>query len=225
MKKLAYLIVPSCLLATFIIWTVLVKTIDVHYIDGVGFLGFYSLNNQVNEFVNNLHNTTFKILTDLLMVIAMLTVVPFLIIGIIQLVTRKSLAKVDTILFAMLFAYVLMVTAYFSFEIVKINYSPLSTAENLKASYPSSHVLITTVMFGVATFGLIHYVKMPTLVKVAINIAFVLLALAVTALRLGSGQHYLTDIIGGVLLSVTILACFISLNSYLNNLKKEENNN
>lgn len=225
MKKLTYLLIPSLFLAVFIIWTALVKVIDVHYVGAAGFLGFYALNTQVNDFVQSLNTKTFKLITDVLMFVAIATCLPFAIVGLVQLIKRKDLKKVDSTIYVILAGYVAMVVMYFVFEIVKINYSPLSTAEELKASYPSSHVLVYSVMMGMAVLGLLHFVKMHDDLKLLINIFYMFSTLAMAGLRLFSGQHYLTDIIGGVLLSYTILFAINSLYRYLKNENKEKENN
>lgn len=224
MKKLTYLLIPSILLAIFIVWTALVKVVDIQYVGAAGFLGFYTLNTNINDFVQSLDTKTFDLLTDVMLYAAISTVVPFAIIGIVQLVKRKALSKVDPVIYFMLVAYVAMAIIYFVFEIVKINYSPLSTAEDLKASYPSSHILVFIVMLGAAVMGLLHFVKMNKALKVIINCLFVVLAFLMGGLRLLSGQHYFTDVIGGLLISFTILTAINSLNRYFKNKKKEETN-
>ena len=224
MKKLTYLLIPSILLAIFIVWTALVKVIDIQYVGAAGFLGFYTLNTNINDFVQTLNTKTFDLLTDVMLYAAISTVVPFVVIGIVQLVKRKALSKVDPVIYIMLVGYVAMAVIYFVFEIVKINYSPLSTAEDLKASYPSSHILVFIVMLVAAVMGLLHFVKMNKTLKVIINCLFVVLAFLMGGLRLLSGQHYFTDVIGGLLISFTILTAINSLNRYFENKKEEETN-
>ena len=224
MKKIQYLLAPSILLAIFIIWTALVKVVDIQYVGVAGFLGFYSLNTQINDFVQSLNTKTFDLLTDVMMFAALATIVPFAVIGLIQLIKRKDLKKVDSILYVILAGYAAFVVLYFTFEIVKINYSPLSTAEDLKASYPSSHVMIFIIMGGAAVMGLLHYVKMNKALKITINSLFIVLALLMAGLRLLSGQHYFTDIIGGLLISFTVLTAISSLRKYIEENQKEENN-
>lgn len=225
MKKLTYLLIPSLFLAVFVVWTALVKVIDVQYVGAAGFLGFYHLNTQINDFVQNQNTHLFKTLTDVLMFAALSTLVPFAVVGLVQLIKRKDLKKVDSTIYIILAGYVAMVVIYFVFEIVKINYSPLSTAEELKASYPSSHVMVYSVMMGVAVLGLLHYAKMHDDLKLLINIFYMFSTLGVAALRLLSGQHYFTDIIGALLISYTILFAVNSLYRYFKNEKTEKENN
>ena len=223
MKKIQYLLVPSILIAAFIIWTALVKVIDIQYIGAAGFLGFYHLNTQINDFVQSMNTKAFDILTDVMMFAAIATIIPFAILGIIQLIKRKDLKKVDSLIYIILAGYIGFLVLYFVFEIMKINFSPLSTEEDLKASYPSSHVMIFIIMGGAAVMGLLHYVKMNKALKITINFLFVVLALLMAGLRLLSGQHYFTDIIGGLLASFTVLTALHSLNKYIESEKKEDN--
>ena len=224
MKKITYLLFPSVLLAAFIVWTALVKVVDIQYIGPAGFLGFYHLNTQINDFVQALNTSDYALITNILMFGAIATVLPFAIIGIVQLVKRKDLKKVDPIIYVILASYIAMAVIYLTFEIVKINYSPLSNVnpdDGLKASYPSSHVLVTIVMLGAAVMGLLHYVKMSKLLKVLVNIVFIIIAFLAAFFRLYSGQHYFTDIIGGLLISFTILAATNSLKRYIEQDKEE----
>ena len=111
-----------CFLVVFVVWTVLVKVIDVQYVGAAGFLGFYSLNTQINDFVQSQNTELFNKLTDVLMYIAISTLVPFAVVGLVQLIKRKDLKKVDSAIYIILAGYVAMVVIYLAFEIVKINY-------------------------------------------------------------------------------------------------------
>ena len=223
MKKLVYLLYPSIPLVVFIIWTILVKTIDVHYIENIGFLGFFDFNLNFNNFVVTLNTSLFSKLSDVLLILSLATIVPFAVLGVIQLVKRKSLLKVDSILYFMLAGYVLAVFLYVVLDIAKINFSPTSTPEKLKPSYPSSHVFATIAFLSINTLGLFHYVKMRNSLSLCVFIGLILLCSAQIVFRAFSGEHYLTDIIGGVILSIFVFNfVYCIYNLYLE--KSEENN-
>ena len=221
MKKLQYLLLPSITLVVFIIFTILVKTVDVHYIQDIGFLGFYNLNTSVNNFVVSLDNALYNKVSDLLLYFSFATILPFAIMGLVQLIKRKSLFKVDREIYIMLAGYLMAVISYFIFELVKINYSPLSTADNLKPSYPSSHAFLFITILGINLFGLLYYVKMPNWCKIAGLCCVIILSIAMIIIRLFSGHHYLTDIIGAILLSINLLSIFASILKFSFD-KKEE---
>lgn len=212
MKKYGIFILPAVILTVFIIWTILVKTVDVVYIDKIGFLGFYGLNTEVNTAITKSVNTAlFDKLSDGLLIFSLITILPFAGIGVYQLITRKSLKAVDKEIYMLLVMYIITVGAYLIFEIVKINYGPTSTPEKLKASYPSSHVLASLCFIGINLFGAFHYVgeERFKIARIIYLCAGILVMGTSVVFRMLSGQHYLTDIIGGVLLSLAIIAtCF-----------------
>ena len=98
MKKYQYLLLPTITLTIFIIWTIIVKTVDVKYIQDVGFLGFYSFNTSINDKVQSLNPTLFHAISKGLLFASFLTVVPFAIMGLVQLIVRKIFKKVDKII-------------------------------------------------------------------------------------------------------------------------------
>lgn len=220
MKKIRYLIIPSLILVAFIIWTILVKTVDVRYINGIGFLGFYQLNTDINFKIQLMDTKLFHVLSNILLYASMLTVLPFAILGVVELIKRKSLAKVDRILYILLGSYAAIVIFYFVFELVKINFSPLSTPEDLKPSYPSSHIFIFISLVGAGLIGFNHYKQNKTLF-IASFIEFGLLIVLMAILRMFSGHHYFTDVIGGILLGLFISSASYSVSAYLGELKKE----
>jgi len=210
MKKYRYWLIASILLITFIIWTILVKTVDVHFINDVGPLGFYTWNNNVNGFIQQQNTKAFDKMSDLLLYLSYLSIAPFAITGLVQWIKRKSLAKVDTIIYLLLACYIITVVIYGVFEIARVNYSPLSTKGNLKVSYPSSHVFTGASYLGIGLIASFYYFK-NKFVKGAL-IAFVLAYIACLLVsRTLSGNHYITDIIGGGLLTLFIWSLFALL--------------
>ena len=89
------LIAGICLLAAFVIWTILIQCVDVQPagINGTD-IGIASLNVRFHELTGE-HMMLYK-LTDLLEIAAIIVCLCFAGIGIAQLVKRKSLRKVDT---------------------------------------------------------------------------------------------------------------------------------
>ena len=212
MKRLVNYFPALFLTLVFIVWTILVKTIDMSYIDNVGYIGFSHFNFQVNNFVvEYVRIETFDKLSDIGLYLSFAVVLTFGVIGIVQWIKRKSIKKVDSILFALLAIYVITVIEYFIFEIVKINYSPLSTAEELHASYPSSHVLFFIIFVMTGVLAMFEYVKVHKAIKVTTISFAALVSLVYVVVRLLSGQHFFTDIVGGLFLSASIIALFIAL--------------
>ena len=105
---------------------------------------------------------------------------------------------------------------YFVFEIMKVNYSPLSIEGDLKASYPSSHLLFFSVFLVTGVIALFDYVEANKLIKIATYSVSAIVVFGYAFARLFSNQHYFSDIIGSLLLSATIIALFISLKRQFN---------
>lgn len=211
MKKYRYWILTAATLLIFILWVILVKTVDVVHIKGVGPLGFYNLNSEVfKQIALKFDMDKISKITDILLYSSFLTVAAFGGVGLYQLIKRKSFKKVDPILYVLLGAYVATVLLYFILDLSKINYSPLSVAGNLKTSFPSTHVYICSTYYIVGLITLFKYKKLNTPIKV-ILMAFVgAMFLTVTILRLYSGRHYLTDIIGSVFLIAATCSAYVA---------------
>ena len=208
MKKYLYLLIPSICLAVFVVFTILVKTIDVSYINGY-YLGFSKMNLSFNDWIVSLGWTeTLDKISDVFLYVSFLFPFGFLIIGLAQGIYKKSIKAVDKELFVVLGLYVLIVIEYVIFELVKINMSPVKNSP----SYPSTHVFvfITVVISGAYLFN--KYSVKNQNKKILSLILGVIASLMMVVLRLGSGQHYLTDIIGAVLLSIFLLTTYYFAN-------------
>ena len=226
MKKIIDFIPALFLTLVFIVWTILVKTIDMSYILNVGYIGFSHFNFQVNDYVLEFGKTDlFNRLSDIGLYLSFLIVATFAVIGLVEWIKRKSIKKVDPIIFMLLAVYVTTVIEYFIFEIVKINYSPISTPEDLHASYPSSHVLLFITFFITGLIALFTYAKAHKVIKYISLSLGGLVAIMYAAMRLLSGKHYFTDIVAGLFLSGSIIALFFGLMKTFNKaeIKQEEN--
>ena len=116
MKRVLNYLTSIILMVLFIIFTILVKTVDICYISKVGYLGFYTANMNVHNAVLDLGKTSvLDKLTDVGLYLSFLFVLAFAIVGIVQLIKRKSLKKVDPLLYALLATYVVTVAFYLIF--------------------------------------------------------------------------------------------------------------
>ena len=127
--------------------------------------------------------------------------------GLAQWIRRKSLWSLDRDLFCAAGAYVLFAVAYVFFEIVVINYRPVLEEGALAASFPSSHTMLVICLAGVAG----HQFAMRAVSYVwrvlALTLSTTVILVTVVG-RLLSGVHWLTDIVGGVLLGGAILFAY-----------------
>ena len=105
--------------------------------------------------------------------------------------------------------YILVIAVYLFFESYIINYRPVLMNGRLEASYPSSHTLMTICLMSVCIdqcSRLIRSKKINTAVKI---ISYAIIAVTIIG-RLISGVHWFTDIIGGILISLTLVSLYHS---------------
>lgn len=127
----------------------------------------------------------------------------FAVAGFVQLIRRKSLLKVDFEILALGALYIVVIGFYLFFEFVIVNYRPIILYEKPEASYPSSHVMIVLCISLSAITALRRKIKSRTLI-IAAEVSFAALAGFTVVGRLYSGVHWLTDIIGGIILSAAL---------------------
>ncbi len=197
---------PIILTITSIVFIFLVKNVDVKAIgpknSSVGF-------SSINGFFKNLlgSNMTIYKITEVLGVIALLIVGIYGLIGIIQLIKRKSLFKVDKKIIALGCLYVVVLGMYVLFEKVVINYRPVLIDKVLEASFPSSHTMLAVCVCMSAIIMNKDYIKNKKYLKYT-NICIFILMLLIVLGRFISGVHWFSDIVGGLLISATLLSYF-----------------
>ncbi len=225
MKKFQYLILPAIFLLVFIIFTVMVKTIDVQYLLNNSYIGFYTMNHAINTWVGEYGKMDFaKTLSDVLMYASFVFVFGYMVAFVVQWIKTKSLKLVDQRYYLILGTFVLTVLIYVIFEIVKVNYSPLYDGK-LKASYPSTHVLVTSIFFITSTLVAIDMLQIKkNYLRIILYALLAFLGLLFGFIRLLSGRHWFSDIIASYLLVGVVLSLFIPAYYVIMDRKKEELN-
>ena len=199
-------------LAAFVLWTVLVSFVDVRAIGPNGSsVGFAALNGYVHKFTGvNFHLYT---ITDWLGLVPIGVAFGFAILGLVQWIKRKSLLKVDRSLLALGGFYVVVLAAYLFFEIVVINYRPVLLGGYLEASYPSSTTMLVMCVMPAAMIQLHARIENDVfrrcvMISIAVFIVFMVIG------RLVSGVHWLSDIIGGALISAGLVMIYASVSMH-----------
>ncbi|MCQ2422576.1 MAG: phosphatase PAP2 family protein [Lachnospiraceae bacterium] len=198
------------LLAAFILFTVLVKTVDVKPIGRQGTdVGMAT----VNEWFNGLtayHETLYKV-TEYVGYLAFAVIGAFGLLGLKQLIERRSLIKVDRDILLLGGFYVVVLACYVLFEKLVINYRPIYAGEEeLEASYPSSHTLLFVAVMTTAVMQLIVRARGTVYEKVMMCL-FTAAGLFMVVGRAFCGVHWLTDILGGMLLAAALVSVYAAL--------------
>ena len=207
MKK-KYLYISIFSLAAFVLWTLLLCFVDVRAIGPEGSsVGFSALNGFVGEKIGV--NMYLYNITDWLGLVPIGVAFGFAIFGLIQLIKRKSLLRVDRSILALGVFYILVVAVYLFFESVIINYRPVLIEGCLEASYPSSTTMLVTCVMPSAAMQVKERIKNKALRQGVIIVIIAFIAFMVVA-RLLSGVHWITDIIGGALFSLGVVMAYKS---------------
>ena len=189
-------------------YTFIVKTVDVKTIGpNKSVVGLAKINDWFSNLIGS-HMTLYKI-TEILGLAVILIVGIYGLLGLIQLIKRKSLVKVDREIILLGVLYVLMAVVYVFFEKFIINYRPVLIDGELEASYPSSHTILAICICISSLLVSKNYLSDKYL-KIT-NFVTVLLLLGVFLGRVISGVHWISDIIGGVIISATLLMYFYTL--------------
>ena len=198
-KERKLLISGFVLIIAFVIWTLLIQKIDVKPagVNGTE-IGFATINTWFHSVtgVNMLLYTT----TDWLGLVAVFICMFFGGVGFIQLIKRKSLFKVDSDIIFLGIYYVIVIGGYLIFEMIPINYRPILINGFMEASYPSSTTLLVLSVMPTLVFQSNRRLRNISLKRI-ISIVAIAFSVFVVVGRLVSGVHWLTDIIGSVLLS------------------------
>lgn len=212
------IIVSGVILLVFVIFTILLKHADVCMVQQTGtLLGFSSFNIKVHEVLGV--NLLLYEITDWLGVLMLVVAFSFAILGFYQLVKRRSLTKVDAKLLLLGLFYIIVICLYILFEKLIVNYRPIFINGFLESSYPSSHVFCSVCIFGSGAMMEKHYIKQKWLSRM-ISFFLISICLLIVLGRIISGVHWITDIIGGFLLSLGLVILFDGLCGIISEKKK-----
>ena len=152
-KNKKALVCGASLLIAFVLWTVLVCLVDVQAIGPEGSsVGFGTLNGYVHDLTGV--NMSLYVITDWLGLVPIGIAFGFAVLGLVQLIKRKSLLKVDRSILVLGGFYIVVMAVYILFETVVINYRPTLIDGYLEASYPSSTTMLVMCVMPTAMMQL-----------------------------------------------------------------------
>ena len=204
--KKTYLYIAASLLAAFVLWTAAICTIDVQPIGPNGSsVGFATVNRFFHD-LTGVHMSLYTI-TDWLGLVPVGFGFGFALLGLTQWIQRKHILKVDRSIWVLGIFYVLVLAVYLFFEEWAINYRPVLIAGFLEASYPSSTTMLVMCVMPTAMIQLHNRIQNQPLrrcIQCVIGLFIVFMVVG----RLLSGVHWMSDIIGGILLSSGLVTLY-----------------
>ena len=211
--------VTLALFLLFVLWTLAVKFIDVQSIGPNGSeVGFAALNGLIHN-VTGVHMELY-IITDWLGLVPVFVAFGFAVLGLVQLIKRRSLLKVDYSILVLGGFYILVISAYILFEMLAVNYRPVLIDGYLEASYPSSTTLLVMCVMPASVMQLYTRIKNKNIRNIISVVIYAFMAFMVIG-RFISGVHWLTDIVGGIILSAGLVMLYYSVSSFdIKNIKK-----
>lgn len=196
----------ALLLLAFLLWTILIQVVDVQPVGPKGSaVGFAAFNLWFHN-LTGVHMTLYTI-TDWLGLVPIAVCLCFGALGLVQLVRRRSLLRVDADILLLGIYYVLVIFGYLFFEMVPVNYRPILINGVLEASYPSSTTLLVLSVMPTLWYQVARRSENTASRTAAAWFAGGFSVFMVLG-RLVSGVHWATDIFGSVLLSTGLFLLY-----------------
>ena len=220
MKEKRNLLAGAGLIGAFALWTVLIRWVDVQAVGQNGTkIGFADFNVWFHQ-LTGVHMTLYTI-TDWLGLVPIFICLCFGVLGLVQLIKRRSLLRVDPDILLLGIYYVLVIACYLIFEMIPINYRPVLIEGRLEASYPSSTTLLVLSVMPTLMFQAKRRVS-NAMIRKAVAVFVIAFSAFMVIGRLISGVHWATDIIGSVLLSAGLYMLYRSAVLYSDKAKRAD---
>ena len=140
-------------------------------------------------------------------------------VGLIQWIKRKNIFKVDSNILSLGILYLITFGVYMFFEYFVINRRPVSITGYLEASYPSSTTILVLFFMITSIYQTNKYcIKIHN--RVALIIIQALFIIFMVIGRILSGVHWLTDIVGGIIISISLINMYQFFDLLINNYQK-----
>ena len=172
---------------------------------------------EVNQYFHTLFGVNMLLysITDWLSIAVLFIMFGFAMVGLVQLIKRKSLFRVDSSILVLGGFYVLVFLAYLFFEFFVVNYRPVLIEGVLEASYPSSTTMLMMCIIPTAIMQFQRLISSKGLRNIVNTLCGIYAGFMVIG-RVLSGVHWITDIVGGILFSATFVMLYYSINQWVN---------
>ena len=183
-------------------------------------VGFADFNEKMRDKIG--YSESFYKISKYIGYVVLLVAASFALLGLVQLIKRRSLFKVDANVVALGVIYVILAGIYACFEKFVVNYRPLimEGKSTVEASFPSSHTILVCVIMGTAIMAWNVLIKNKT-AKTALTIISAILIVAMVVTRVLSGVHWFTDIVAGIVYSGVLISLYSVMMAMIYNNKND----
>lgn len=208
-RNLFFISIIITLLFTLAVYTIDVKTNPNTNVQQ----GLYSINKL---FIGDLSNDNINIVSTIFLLFGLGMIVSIAVLGLVQLIKRKKIMKVDSIILSTGITVIVLAIIYILFDkAIVINYRPYLEEGELAPSYPSTHTMIVTYAFLINIKYIKNYLKVLKSKLKIIWIVSIFIIIVTPVFRVVAGMHWVSDIIGGLLFGVMFYLMNTSLDEYL----------
>lgn len=196
LKKL--LVTFIILFITLILLTILLTHLDIRTNIYTGEkIGLFRFNNL---FFNNKYNFKYDIISDFYLYFCFLIIVLLIIDELIKFLKHKNISYLNYNLITLLiFLFIIFTISLIFDKLIIINYRPIMTNGVLEGSFPSTHITIITFIY-LSSISFFKIYEKNNNFKKCYYILVIINIIIASVLRLMSGMHWMTDIIGGLIL-------------------------
>lgn len=152
-------------------------------------------------------------ITDIILITALVILGIFACLGLFQLITRRSLKKVDKQILWLIVPTLLMVAVWFLCDKILPTFIPNYPTRpdgSGEPSFPSTHVMFVTTIFFCISAALPKYTKSKTAIFCMDMVMFILASLVATG-RVLANKHSVFDVIGAVIFSFMFYEIYYAL--------------
>lgn len=170
------------------------------------YVGFSTINTGIFEFFGGKLNEAWYGITQYLGYLSIAVAALFALIGLSQLIKRKSFKKVDVEIIELGALFIIVIALYFLFDKFALNFRPvyMPGKDVPEASFPSSHTLLVCSVFGGVMMILKKFISnKPAKILLQVLCASVIAVMVIG--RLLSCVHWASDILASLLLSAALL--------------------
>lgn len=160
-------------------------------------IGLYSFNNL---FFNNKYNYTYDIISDFYLYFCFLIIIILITVQLVKFLKYKNILYLDfNFITLLIFLFIIFTISIIFDKLIIINYRPIITNGILEGSFPSTHITIITFVY-LSTISFLKIYERTYKFKQKYYILIIINIILSSFFRLMSGMHWMTDIIGGLLL-------------------------